>query len=179
MFADDGVVFSRAKERSIDKLHAPHMLRHLFQELCEPLRLEVVVLEATLSSDSKTTILLHVLEFACQHVLNRRLKAGQVRLGRGEVVGGEGRVGDGSAGIAVCHGMVEGGGQNSAGSRSADSGGTKHHLRVVVVQEVVEEIKLIGLEGVEGERGKVAIGRVVERRVVEVGKVDNLRRRGN
>jgi hypothetical protein len=173
------VVFFQSKERSIDELHAPHMLRHLYQELCEPLRLEVVVLEATLSSYSKTTILLHVLEFACQHVFDRRLEAGQVRLGCGEVVGSEGRVGDRGAGIAVCHGMAEGSGQDSAGSRGADGGETKHHLGVVVVQEAGEEVELVGLEGVEGERYKIAIGRVVERRVVEVGKVDNLRRRGD
>lgn len=155
------------------------MLGHLLQELCEPLRLEVVVLEAIVDSDSKTTILLHVLEFACQHVLDRRLKAGQVRLGHGEVVGGIGRVGERDAGIAVSHGMVESSGQDRASSRSANGGGTEHHLGVVVVHEVDEEVELVRLEGVEGERGKISIGRVVERRVVEVGKVDNLCRRGD
>ena len=73
--------------------------------------------------------------------------------------------------------MVDGSGQDSGGSRGADGGRTIHHVCVVVVQEVGEEVELVGLEGVEGERGKVAIGRVVERRILEVGEVNDLDRK--
>lgn len=142
--------------QSIDKLHTPHVLGHLLQELCEAQRLEVVVLEAVVGTIS--TIAIHVLELAGQHVLERRLEGVQVSLSHGEVVGGEVGVDERGAVVAVSHGVVEGGRQRSRGAGSEEGSRTVLVVDVVFFQEVGEQVKLVGLEGVEGEGGKVTVG---------------------